>query len=141
MLISGILETCLYAADLVAAERFYAHVLGLDVVGREDGRHVFFRCGNGMLLIFNPNRTSMELSFIGGAKIPSHGALGPGHVAFAIMERDLDAWREKLAQAGIEIESEVAWPQGGRSLYLRDPAGNSVELATPQIWGSAFRAS
>ena len=34
----------------------------------------------------------------------------------------------------VEVESDYAWPGGGRSLYLRDPAGNSVELGTPAIW-------
>ena len=34
----------------------------------------------------------------------------------------------------IPIESEVVWPRG-RSLYFRDPEGNSVELAIPALWG------
>ena len=33
------------------------------------------------------------------------------------------------------IEKEMEWPRGGRSLYFRDPAGNSVELITPGLWG------
>ena len=32
------------------------------------------------------------------------------------------------------MESEVTWPQGGRSLYFRDPDGLLVELATPGLW-------
>jgi catechol 2,3-dioxygenase-like lactoylglutathione lyase family enzyme len=36
---------------------------------------------------------------------------------------------------GIEIEADFRWPNGARSLYFRDPAGNSVELADPAIWG------
>ncbi|MGN6582964.1 MAG: glyoxalase/bleomycin resistance/extradiol dioxygenase family protein, partial [Rhizobiaceae bacterium] len=24
---------------------------------------------------------------------------------------------------------------GGRSIYFRDPAGNSIEFAEPRIWG------
>jgi catechol 2,3-dioxygenase-like lactoylglutathione lyase family enzyme len=47
----------------------------------------------------------------------------------------LDAWRGHLAACGVVVEKEVAWPRGGRSLYVRDPAGNSVELASPRIWG------
>jgi predicted enzyme related to lactoylglutathione lyase len=35
----------------------------------------------------------------------------------------------------VAIEKIVDWPGGGRSLYFRDPAGNSLELATPRIWG------
>jgi hypothetical protein len=34
------------------------------------------------------------------------------------------------------IEKEFGWPRGGRSIYFRDPAGNSVELVTPGLWGS-----
>jgi hypothetical protein len=26
------------------------------------------------------------------------------------------------------------WPRGGMSLYVRDPAGNCVELASPRLW-------
>lgn len=40
--LEGILETALYVSDLEAAEDFYGHVLGLDVVIRQEGRHVFF---------------------------------------------------------------------------------------------------
>jgi catechol 2,3-dioxygenase-like lactoylglutathione lyase family enzyme len=72
---------------------------------------------------------------IAGAPVPLHGTRGVGHLAFAVREEEIVAWRSHLERAGIEIESEVHWPQGGTSLYLRDPAGNSVELATPKIWG------
>jgi catechol 2,3-dioxygenase-like lactoylglutathione lyase family enzyme len=43
-------------------------------------------------------------------------------------------WRERLEQQGVAIEAEITWPSGGYSIYFRDPAGNSVELATPQVW-------
>jgi len=133
--ISAVLETCLYADDLDAAERFFSKVLGLDVFSRETGRHVFFRCGTGMFLVFNAVRTSTTVSEVDGARIPAHGASGAGHVAFRIAADELAAWRSRLADAGIAIETEVHWPNGGRSLYVRDPAGNSVELATASIWG------
>jgi catechol 2,3-dioxygenase-like lactoylglutathione lyase family enzyme len=124
-----VLETCLYAADLGAAERFYGEVLGLERIARVEGRHVFFRCGARVFLVFNPERTRD-----GSPGIPGHGAEGPGHAAFAVPEAELDAWRAHLARHGVEIESDYAWPGGGRSLYFRDPAGNSVELGTPAIW-------
>src|SRR3954452_9801181 len=54
MQVQHILETCLYVDDLVKAERFYHQVLGLAVEGRQEGRHVFFPCGNRMLLLFKP---------------------------------------------------------------------------------------
>ncbi|MGH2457249.1 MAG: VOC family protein, partial [Chloroflexota bacterium] len=43
-----VLETCLYVDDLTAAEAFYASVLGLELFSKVPGRHVFFRCGEGM---------------------------------------------------------------------------------------------
>ena len=130
-----VLESCLYATNLDAIERFYTEVIGLEKHTREDGRHVFFRCGEGMVLVFNPEQTSSVATTIGGASVPLHGTRGAGHLAFAIREADISGWRSHLERKGVEIESEVHWPQGGTSLYLRDPAGNSVELATPIIWG------
>lgn len=130
-----ILEACLYATDLEAAERFYADVLGLQRFSIAPGRHVFFRCGDGMFLVFNPERTSHETSLVGDAPVPRHGATGPGHVAFAVAESEIGTWRERLTRAHVEIESEVTWPRGGRSLYIRDPAGNCVELASATLWG------
>jgi hypothetical protein len=40
---------------------------------------------------------------------------------------------------GVAIEKEIDWQEGGASLYLRDPAGNSIELAPPTIWGGLGR--
>ena len=133
--IDRVLEACLYATDLDAAERFYVDVLGLDRFSAVRERHVFFRCGDGMFLVFNPARTSTEASRVGGSAVPTHGATGAGHVAFAIPDTAIDAWRARLEGAGVTIESEVTWPRGGRSLYIRDPAGNCVELASPKLWG------
>jgi catechol 2,3-dioxygenase-like lactoylglutathione lyase family enzyme len=133
--IAGVLETCLYARDLDAAGRFYAEVLGLREIARAEGRHVFFACGAGVLLLFNPDVTGTTPGVVGGVPVPAHGAVGPGHVAFAVAEEAIPAWRERLAGHGVAIEAEIAWPRGGRSLYVRDPAGNSVELAPRRIWG------
>jgi catechol 2,3-dioxygenase-like lactoylglutathione lyase family enzyme len=132
--LAGILETSLYADDLDLALSFYRDVLGLSLVGRAAGRHVFLRCGRQMLLIFNPDATRAGPS-AGPASAPAHGARGPGHVAFAASDTALDAWRARLAGLGVPIETEIAWPHGGRSLYFRDPAGNSLEITSPQIWG------
>ena len=131
MKVQQTLETCLYVEDLVAAETFYREVLGLAPFSRVTGRHVFFRCGDGVFLLFNPTRTSQPE---GDLPVPTHGAHGPGHVSFAMQPDDIPAWRAHLQQHGVPIETEITWPSGGYSIYFRDPAGNSVELATPQTW-------
>jgi catechol 2,3-dioxygenase-like lactoylglutathione lyase family enzyme len=127
--IEAIVETAIYVDDLDAAETFYRDVLGLEVIGREAGRHVFFRVGDGVLLAFNPEAT------LRGDVLPSHGARGPGHFALGVRTDNLDDWRRRLEGHGVVIEKEVEWPRGGRSIYFRDPAGNSVELVTPGLWG------
>lgn len=130
MLLTSVLETCLYVDDLDRAEQFYRTVLGLQLESRQEGRHVFFHCGQQMLLLFNPlaSRESSD-------GFPGHGAFGPGHLAFAARQADLPAWSEHLERHGVAIEKRLTWPGGGESLYFRDPAGNSLELATPRIWG------
>jgi catechol 2,3-dioxygenase-like lactoylglutathione lyase family enzyme len=47
---------------------------------------------------------------------------------------DLDGMTGKLKAAGIALESTVTWPNGARSIYFRDPAGNSLECAEPRLW-------
>jgi catechol 2,3-dioxygenase-like lactoylglutathione lyase family enzyme len=130
MRVREVLETCLYTRDLHAAEAFYRGVLGLERMVAVQGRHVFFRCGGRVFLVFNPDRTSAP-----GGELPPHGTAGATHVCFAVRDDEIPAWREHLRSHGIAVEAEVEWPRGGRSLYLRDPAGNSVELGTPRIWG------
>ena len=127
-----VLETGLYARDLDAAERFYHDVLGLDVLLREAGRHVFFRCGTGTVLVFKPGATQMSDT------VP-HGSVGAGHVAFAVEANQLGAWGRHFADHGIAVEHEEDWGKRERSLYVRDPAGNSVELATSTLWDTASR--
>ena len=129
MHILGVLETSLYVPDLDAAASFYSQILGLEEITREPGRHVFFRCGAGVLLLFNPEKTRQS-----GDDVPPHGAVGPCHIAFAVPEEEIPRWKEHLSACGIPIEREIAWPHGGHSIYFRDPAGHSVELASPSIW-------
>ncbi len=128
MKILSVVETAIYGEDLDAAEAFYVRVLRLKVIAKKEGRHVFFQVGEAnVLLVFNPKTTSVE-------EQTPHGATGPGHFALGIERQSLNMWREHLVANGVTIEAEVEWPPGGRSIYFRDSAGNSVELVTPGVW-------
>jgi len=127
-----IFESVLYAEDLSAAEQFYREGLGLEVITRSE-LLVSFRCAGSVLLIFNPRLSSPP-----GRDVPSHGREGAGHLAFVASETELEQWRIRLEAAGIPIEMEVPWEQGGRSIYVRDPAGNSIEFAPLTLWGGGW---
>ena len=131
MKVNKILETCLYVDDLKAAKEFYTKVLGLEFYSEMEGRHVFFRCGSQMFLLFNPEETSIKRP---GLSVPTHGASGPGHVAFRISKSEIPDWRQTLSKKNVGIETEIDWPGGGHSIYFRDPDGNSIELATVGTW-------
>jgi catechol 2,3-dioxygenase-like lactoylglutathione lyase family enzyme len=123
-------ETVLYADDVVATADFYADVLGLRQLREPDEMRAVFRLADGGdLLLFEPSRSEVP-----GRIVPSHGARGPGHVALSVEPEGLAAWTERLREHGVEVEHEHAWAPGGRSLYVRDPAGNSVELVEGEVW-------
>jgi catechol 2,3-dioxygenase-like lactoylglutathione lyase family enzyme len=132
---AAILETVLYASDLDAIEDFYRRVLGLEPFAKAEGRQVFYRCGEQMLLIFNPKATEVPPGADATLPVPPHGARGPGHVCFRASGTEVAAWRARLEGHGIAIEADFEWPGGGRSIYFRDPAGNCLEFAEPRIWG------
>jgi catechol 2,3-dioxygenase-like lactoylglutathione lyase family enzyme len=128
-----VFETVLYADDLSAAKRFYREVLALEVISHSE-LLVSFRCAGSVLLVFN-----RALASAAGRDVPSHGTSGAGHVAFALRPEDFENWTRRLEATDVAIEQIVEWEQGGRSIYFRDPAGNSVELAPPTLWGGGWR--
>jgi len=132
---AAILESALYVTDLAAAEAFYTDILGLVLLGKVDGRHLFFRCGSGVLLIFNADATKIPPAPDARLKVPPHGTVGDGHLCFAASAAEIARWKAHLEAKEIAIESEFEWPQGGRSIYIRDPSGNSIEFAESRIWG------
>ncbi|WP_407492873.1 VOC family protein [Pseudooceanicola sp. MF1-13] len=131
--IEGLLEAALYAEDLDAAERFYGGVLGLEQIARVEERHVFYRVGQMVLLIFNPTQTVLG-STSTQMPVPAHGAHGQGHLCFRASAPQIAAWCDALTAEGVAIEADFHWPNGARSIYFRDPAGNSLELAEPRLW-------
>jgi catechol 2,3-dioxygenase-like lactoylglutathione lyase family enzyme len=126
----AVYETVLYASDVAATASFYSEVLGLSMLEEPDELSAVFRFeDDGVLLIFDPGRASAP-----GRPVPSHGAAGPGHVAFAVKTGGLEGFAIELRRRGVEIEREITWDEGGRSLYVRDPTGNSVELIEGEAW-------
>lgn len=133
--IEGLLETALYVADLGRAAAFYRDIVGLPVL-LDTPRLVALDAGRqGVLLLFRNGDTSDDVVGAMG-RIPGHEGTGRLHMAFAIAADHLEAWRRHLAAHGVPLAGEVRWPQGGASLYIRDPDGHAIEFATPGLWAT-----
>jgi catechol 2,3-dioxygenase-like lactoylglutathione lyase family enzyme len=131
--LSHILETALYVADLDISGAFYQRILGGEPFLRDARMCALGLAGGGVLLLF-VRGGSAEPSTTPAGTIPAHDGHGTLHVAFAIPKGELAAWEAHLAAQDVPIESRIAWPRGGTSLYFRDPDGHSVEVATPGLW-------
>ena len=133
--ITHLLETALYFEDLDAGVAFYRDVIGLRVLD-ESARLVAMDAGaSTVLLLFQRGATTAGANTPGG-RIPPHDGSGPVHIAFAIPTESIAEWEAHLNDNGVAIESRVNWPRGGQSLYIRDPAGHSIEFATPGLWAT-----
>ena len=128
----GILETALSFDHEVADETlaFYRETLGLnEVASWREG--TVFRLGPGVLLLFD-----RELLAENDSPVAQHGSSGIGHACFLAAPEHYDSMRERLAEAGVEIEHDHEWSEEGCSFYFRDPAGNLLEVANADIWPS-----
>lgn len=130
--VQGIVETCINVTEMNRAREFYQSLFGLEAMV-SDERFCALRTGPDVLLLFIQGGSN-EPVVVGGGIVPPHETRGSGHFAFAISPEALAAWRMRLRERGIEIESEVQWERGGTSLYFRDLDANLLELATPGVW-------
>lgn len=140
-------ETVLYGPDIPRLAGFYRDVIGLYPLDSLDSGAAALRLpeGDAVLLLFEPSHAATP-----GRGVPIHGLAGgrpgpgatagvggAGHVAFRVRPGSLPEWEAHLAALKIPIELKRDWPRGGSSIYIRDPAGNSVELVDGRIWPDA----
>jgi catechol 2,3-dioxygenase-like lactoylglutathione lyase family enzyme len=121
-------ETCLYVEDLNRTQTFYEKVLGLSLISKKAGRHVFFNAGTSVLLCFIPESTRAEV------KLPPHWAKGPAHLAFEVSRVEYRDWKEKITNAGVEIIHEHNWGDDFHSFYFHDPDGHVLEIVQEGMW-------
>ncbi len=127
------LEFGLYVDYVERAADFYARVFGFRALMLNERIGVLDVEGKQILLLFKHGASTEPMKVPGGV-IPPHDGEGTSHIAFAIQERDVSHWEGWLREQALEIESKVAWEEGGQSLYFRDLDGHLLELATPGVW-------
>jgi len=130
MRITGLHHITLLVADVERSLAFYRNVLGLRLVKQtvndddSSARHLIFGDEDGRpgTLI-----TCLEYPDL------DQGTVGRGsthHFALAVeSEAELAAWRDYLVSRGIPA-TEVMDRSDFKSLYVRDPDGHIVEIAT-----------
>ena len=129
--IVGVLETVLYYTDHGRAQHFYRDVLGMVLMESDSARHMFFRAGRSVFLLFDAAASSIA------GKLPAHGARGSVHTCFQVPPDAYLAWKDYLAGHGIPILREMQWTRG-RSFYFHDPDANLLEIADADIWPTAI---
>jgi catechol 2,3-dioxygenase-like lactoylglutathione lyase family enzyme len=128
--LTGLHHVTLICRDADRSAAFYRDVLGLRLVKQtasEDdpsARHLFFGDYEG-----SPGTLVTCLEY----RQMDPGRVGPGsthHFAFSVeSEEELEGWRGYLASRGVPT-TEVLDRTYFKSLYLRDPDGHIVEIAT-----------
>jgi glyoxylase I family protein len=127
MRLRGLHHVTAISRDLDLTIGFYRDVLGLGIVhdgpsdDDPDARHVWFGTADGSLV-----------SFMQYPQLPE-GVVGVGsthHFALRVETlEELTAWRDYLRHSGVDC-TDVMHRSAFNSLYLRDPDGHVVELAT-----------
>ncbi len=114
-------EVALRVNNLPEMRRFYQEVLGLEVLGAF-GSAVLLRIADD----FGGHTQVLGLFDRSVPVGPEHTTVD--HIAFTIALDDFESERQRLEALGFNVEVRnhdwVRW----RSLYLRDPEGNQVEL-------------
>ena len=130
MRLLGLHHVTVICSDLERTTAFYRDLLGLALVRETvndddpDARHFWFGDAHGT--------AGTLLSFMEYPEMEP-GKVGVGsvhHLALAVASIDeLDAWRDYLQHHGHET-TEVLDRGGFHSLYLRDPDGHILEIAS-----------
>src|SRR4051794_12859058 len=128
MNILRIKETCLYVMNLEKTKAFYSDQLELPMISFVQGRHVFFRAGESVLLCFAAEATLKE------TRLPPHGAKGSIHFAFEVSKEEYNHTMQQVKSAGINILHQHTWPNGLRSFYFHDPDHHLLEVIEEGLW-------
>jgi catechol-2,3-dioxygenase len=124
--VRGLGEIAFRVNNLDAMQQFYEHVIGLPLMTRFPSV-AFFKIADGygghtqVLALFDRSESP-------GYRGTDAATSSIDHIAFEIPLADFADERKRLEALGLQVETaEHTWVHW-RSLYVRDPEGNQVEL-------------
>ena len=119
-------EVALRVRDLDTMQDFYERVVGLELMKRFRAS-AFFKIDEGygghtrVLVLFDRSEEP-------GYQAPAPATTSVDHLAFEIDVADFDREKRRIEELGGSLwTAEHAWVHW-RSLYVKDPEGNTVEL-------------
>jgi catechol 2,3-dioxygenase-like lactoylglutathione lyase family enzyme len=130
MALRGLHHVTVICQDLERTKAFYLGVLGLSVVSERvsdddpDARHIWFGFGD--------KDSDALISFLEYPDMePGQVGVGTTHHLALVVDtaEEHEAWFEYLRDRGVRC-SEIFDREGFRSIYLRDPDGHIIEIAT-----------
>ena len=115
----------LTVADVGATARFYRDVLGMEEITFGEGRTA---------LRFGAQKINLHPAAAPFEPKAAHPRPGSADLCF-LTDATLADWQAHLAAAGVAIEEGPVARTGARgpirSIYLRDPDGNLIEISVP----------
>ena len=138
MRLTGLHHLTAIAADLDRTTAFYRDLLGLELVREAasdddpDARHFWFAGTADAEGRWTGGAPGSLVSFLEYPEMAA-GRVGVGsthHFAFVVdSAAEQEAWRDYLRSRGVQC-TDVFERGGFRSIYVRDPDGHIVEIAT-----------
>ncbi len=150
----GINHLALVCRDMERTVDFYTNVLGMPLTKTIElpegmGQHFFFDIGNGDSLAFFwfPKAPQPAVGVASPAALPGQGDIvtaiaSMNHVAFDVSPEDIEAYRKKLIDKGVQVGELVNHDDSEfgvsremhegvfvRSIYFMDPDGILLEFA------------
>lgn len=135
----GLRHLALNVRDLDAMTRFYRDLLGFDIEWQPDPDNVYMTSGLDNLALHRaPSGTAHATALTPDGPKSSPQALD--HLGVIVREiDDVDRWAAFLEEQGVVLAAKPKTHRdGARSLYFKDPDGNTVQVIFhPPISGKA----
>ncbi len=116
----GLRHVALRVRDVQRSLDFYGRLLGMRIDWRPDPENVYLTSGSD----------NLALHQISGGMPAESNRLGLDHIGFVVEQPGhVDQWAERLEAEGVKLTQRPKTHRDGtRSLYLRDPDGNLIQI-------------